>query len=145
MAGSGQITSWGSASARPEFYTAVNTGAVAVSPGQPVAHDVAGTGVILGQATGIATACVGIAEDAMAALVGAGQIRTDGKITLADWTAATGGAALVAGSTYYLGLITAGTLVTPAPAAGVGQLVQEVGYAASATELILEIAPPIVM
>jgi hypothetical protein len=138
----GQIIAWGSPAARPEYYTPPNTSGATVQAGQLVSKDGPGTGIVLADADALATACIGLVESAIGA-GGSGVVRVDGTLELADWTAATGAAALVSGSTYYLSA-TAGQMTTVAPTA-IGQVVQAIGTALSATTLSIEIEHPILL
>lgn len=137
----GQIVSYGSGG-RPEYYTPANTSGVGVSAGQPAARDGAGTGVVRAQGTALALAAVGFWEAATAA-GGSGIVRTDGDLDIPDWTAATGAAALVPGSVYYLSA-TVGQ-VTTVPLAASGQVHQEVGRAATTTKLTIELSEPVLL
>ncbi|MFA5186700.1 MAG: hypothetical protein WC551_09510 [Patescibacteria group bacterium] len=65
-----------------------------------------------------------------------------GRVTLADWTAVAGAAALSPSSTYYLGA-TGG--ITTVATTTVGQSVTEIGYAEDGTTLILNIKRPVLL
>ena len=137
----GQIISYGSGG-RPEFYEPANTSGVALSAGQPIARDGAGSGVVRAQGTAIALACVGFPEAAIG-IGGSGIVRTDGDLTLADWTAATGAAALTPGAIYYLSATVA--QITTVPLSTPGQVHQEVGRAATTTKLTIELSEPVLL
>jgi hypothetical protein len=65
-----------------------------------------------------------------------------GRVTLADWTAVAGVAALIPSSTYYLSAT--GGLTTTAPTT-VGHSVTEIGYAEETTTLVLNIKRPVLL
>ena len=140
----GQILASSSGSSRPEFYQPINTSGATVQAGQLAAKDGAGTGIILAIATALATEAIGFAESDIGA-GGSGVVRTDGTLDLADWTAATGAAALVPGSTYWLDAVTTGRMSTAAPAAAPGVIAQAVGKALSASTFSIEIQSPVVL
>ena len=71
-----------------------------------------------------------------------GSMQTDGQITIADWTAVIGAAALVAGSLYYLSEATSGKLTATPPATG---SVVEIGIAISTVMMDINIKQPILL
>jgi hypothetical protein len=87
---------------------------------------------------GVAGICAGDVEAG-----NAGIIQSGGTITRDDWTAVVGSSTLAPGNVYYLAL-TPGQITNVAPTGG-GECVTVVGRALSATELSVEIAPPILL
>lgn len=81
-------------------------------------------------AVGIALASVGIGD--------AATIRSEGKVTMPDWSAVAGSANLSVGSVYFLSP-TAGMITTAAPTS-VGQFVMCIGRAVSTSTLDLQIS-----
>jgi hypothetical protein len=69
-----------------------------------------------------------------------GDIQTNGQLTIADWTAVIGAAALTAGAHYYVSEATAGKMAAAAPATG---YVQRIGIALSTTMMQINIQPAI--
>lgn len=98
----------------------------------------------LARANALATTkAIGLVLPTTIANAAAGTIRTSGKFTAttAQWDAQTGQTGgLTVGSDYFLSDVTAGKLTTTAPSSG---FVVLVGVGLSATELLLEIQPPI--
>ena len=128
--------------AAKQVFTATNSNGGAITVGQVVYVDGAGS-VDLAQANATATSnVIGLVNDTSIASTSAGIIMTDGVIESADWTAVIGVASLTAGSTYFLDPVLAGGLtVTPTTTAG-NSLVR-VGVALSATSLEITIDQPI--
>jgi hypothetical protein len=123
-------------------FSATNGNGGAITVGQPVYIDGAGS-VDLAQANASTTARVaGLVQDASIASAGSGNIQHSGVLTSADWTSVVGSATLTAGSRYYLDAATAGQL-TATPPDTTGQFVAAVGLALSTTELLIEIERPI--
>ncbi len=110
--------------------------------GQPVYPDGVTGQFKLANASALATAnVVGLIAVSMAAtfMASAQQLM----LTLADWTAATGAAALSPGSSYFLAT-TPGQITTIAPTT-VGQVVTRLGIAVSVQTLALDIQEPILL
>jgi hypothetical protein len=124
-----------------------NDEAGAIVIGAPVYNDVA-DGVKKAKADASGTKSVmGLVKDASIAAGVAGIIQTNGILTATttQWDAVagtTGG--LAVGARYYLSAATAGLLTATAPSAA-GQYVVEVGIAISATELKVDVKPPILL
>lgn len=125
-----------------EFYEAENKDSVTLNAGQPVATHSSGTGVVRANATDNSKPACGLVKTGSAAAV-ASKIQTDGLLTLADWTNATGTTALSAGARYYLSA-TVG-LLTTTPPSSTGNVVQLVGKAVSLDTLRLEIEEEILL
>lgn len=114
-----------------------------VVAGQPV-YVKANTHVDLAKADAAATCKVaGLATETKSTGHAVKYI-SDGKQTLADWTAIVGVAALTPGADYYLSKTTVGQLTTVAPLT-VGEYVVRVGRAVSTTILDVEISEPILL
>ena len=128
--------------AAKQVFTATNSNAGAITVGQVVYVDGAGS-VDLAQANATATSnVIGLVNDSSIASTSAGVIMTDGVIVSADWTAVTGVATLTAGSTYFLDPATAGGL-TVTPTTTSGNSLVRVGVALSTTEMEITIDQPI--
>jgi len=131
------------ASANIEFGATNNNGA-AITVGQPVYVDGAGTvDLAIGDAIGTSKVA-GLVIDASIAAATAGKIRHSGIVTSTDWTAVTGAAALTPGARYYLSKDTAGQLTTTAPTA-VGEVVCAIGMALSTEDMLVEIERPVLL
>ena len=123
-------------------YTATNSNAGAITIGQPVYVDAAGS-VALAKADAIGTArVIALVKDASIAAAASGEAQYAGVLASADWTAVIGSIPLTAGANYYLSAAVAGQLTATAPDA-TGQQLTYVGRAISTTELAIEIARPI--
>jgi hypothetical protein len=133
-------TSGGSSSDSSDF-TAENKDAGALVIGMAVATHSSGVGVVKAKADSIATRCIGLSKTATNPTFTA-TIDTDGVFVLADWTAITGSANLLANTVYFLSSATAG-LLTNTPTTTTGEYVQRIGTAVSPTELCIEIQQPI--
>lgn len=124
----------------PDFYS----GEVVenIQAGMPV-YGLAGlTSVGLARADTQAKSRVsGIARDTVASGF-ALEYSADGKLTLSDWTSATGSVALTPNSVYYLS--DTGGITTTAPTTA-GLYLVEIGRAASTTTLDIEIKRPILL
>lgn len=119
-----------------DVIAATNSNIAAITRGQPVYVDGAGS-VDLAAANASGTRQVlGLVLDASIASAASGNIQTDGVINLADWTSVVGAASLTAGSIYYLSA-TAGQLTSTAPTTA-GQYVCRVGLALSTTEMEID-------
>lgn len=113
-------------------YAAENKNGTTLLAGQPVATHTSGTGVVAASAANGTLPCVGlIVADTIASV--SGDVRTDGIVTMADWSAVIGAVSLTRGR-YYLDPVTPGMLTQVAPTSA-GQLVQAVGYAVDASRL----------
>jgi hypothetical protein len=125
----------------PGLFTRTNNNAGAITVGQPVYVDGAGT-VDLALADAAATTHVlGLVADASIAAAASGGIQTDGVLTAAtlDWDAVTGQVGgLTTGVQYYLDPTTPGNMTTTAPSA-TGDFVAPLGIAMSTTELEITI------
>lgn len=121
------------------------SGAIVI--GAPVYNDVA-DGVKKAKADASGTKNVmGLVKDTSIAAGVAGIVQTSGILTATttQWDAVagtTGG--LAVGARYYLSAATVGLLTATAPSAA-GQYVVEVGIAISATELKVDVKPPILL
>jgi hypothetical protein len=80
------------------------------------------------------TKVLGLVWETSISAAAAGNIQTDGIITVSDWTAIIGAASLTPGSIYYLSGATAGQLTATAPSTA-GHYVLPVGMAISTTEM----------
>jgi len=107
-----------------------------LAAGVAVATHSSGTGTVKAIATAFSTLAIGLVAASTANGV-SGDVQTTGPFTLADWTAITGTAELVARGRYYLSASTAGLLTTTAPST-VGQILQLVGVAISPTTLDID-------
>lgn len=87
---------------------------------------------------------MGLVYDTTITADNAGEIVTDGVLTMADWTTIVGSATLTTGSIYYLSKDTAGLLTAVAPST-VGQLVIAVGTALSTIDLLVAMKNPILL
>jgi len=106
----------------------------ALEPGQAVAVTAAGEVMLASAADAVKSEVTGFAT-AVAALDAVVNVHGEGFLTVGDWTAGTGAAALVAGAHYYLGA-TAGQITTTAPTTG---YLMPVGQAVSATTLAIRL------
>jgi hypothetical protein len=131
----------------PGLFNRTNNNAGAITIGQAVYVDGAGT-VDLAQADAAATTKVlGLVADVSIAAAASGGITTDGVLTATtgQWDAVTGQVGgLTAGSQYWLSAATAGALTTTAPTA-TGEYVAPVGVAMSTTELEITIGHTILL
>jgi hypothetical protein len=137
-------TSWqnGGGGSATSSYTSQNKAVATFVPGQPLAVDSSGTGVVLASAADNNKKAVGLATVGVA--VGQAEtVQTGGIITLSDWTAVTGAPTLSPVGVYYLSA-TAGMLTTIAPTTQ-GQVAQVVGRAVSTTQLELTFSNPILL
>jgi hypothetical protein len=123
-------------------FTAQNVGFPTLAAGAPVAINGNGIGVVRADATTNLLPAVGLAQ-ASTAPAATATVITSGLVLLSDWTAVTGTQTLAPRGVYYLGT-TAGTLTTTPPS-GTGQVVQQVGIAATPGTLDVSIAPPILL
>jgi hypothetical protein len=125
-------------------FGATNSNAAAITVGQPVYVNGAGSvDLALGNAIGTAKVA-GLVIDASIAASAAGKIRHSGTISSTDWTAVTGAATLTPGARYFLSKDNAGQLTTTAPNA-VGEVVTAVGVALSTEDLLVEIDRPVLL
>lgn len=141
------------ASLAPAFYLpAANAGTVleaenkhgsTVSAGMVVTTHSSGTGFVLADATDIGKSVTGIARESIANTV-SGEIQSEGLITLADWTAATGSSTLAAKANYFSDPANPGKLTTTAPTT-TGHVSQLVGVAVSDDTMDLILSPPILL
>lgn len=106
-----------------------------LAPGQPIAINGTGQGR-LADATDSTRPALGLATEATATGMGT-RVQVAGPLTLADWTAGTGGASLTPGAIYYLD-DTAGRLAM-SPPAGAGRSIQVVGRALSTGTMLVQI------
>lgn len=130
----GPVGATGPQGAAGESYFWEPEAAEDLAPGQPCAINTLGQ-ARLADATDSTKPALGLATVATSATMGA-LIQVAGPLTLADWSAATGGATLTVGATYYLD--TAGQLAL-SPPAGAGRSLQEVGRALAADTLLIHI------
>jgi hypothetical protein len=122
-----------------QSFSALNSNAGAISIGQAVYVDGAGS-VDLAQADAETTSnAIGLVQDASVASGASGMVITDGVLVSADWTTVTGSATLTAGGKYFLSDATAGQ-ITLTPPTLAGSYVVRVGTAISATELEISIS-----
>ena len=128
--------------AAKQVFTATNNNAGAVTIGQPVYVDGAGTVDLAQASTSTAAKVIGLVNDASVASAGSGVIITDGVLTSSDWTAVIGATDLTAGSVYFLDGATAGKLTTT-PVTVTGNTLIRVGTALSTTEFEISIGEPI--
>lgn len=105
-----------------------------LAPGQPIAINGTGQGR-LADATDSTRPALGLTTETTATGMGA-RVQVAGPLTLTDWTAAVGAAALTPGATYYLDDQT-GKLTT-SPPAGAGRLLQVVGRALTADTMLVQ-------
>ena len=118
------------------------TAAAALVKGNAVYSLVAGTaGLAKGDATGTSR-CIGLVADATIANAAIGNIAVAGPLTVADWTAIIGSTALTPGAPYFVSDATAGLLTATAPTAS-GHFTHQVGYALTATTMMIEVAPTV--
>lgn len=85
---------------------------------------------------------IGLVSDVAIAITAVGNIVTSGALTIADWTAVTGGTALTPGVPYFVSAATAGQLTATSPSTS-GQYSHQIGYALTATTMQLDIAPTV--
>lgn len=126
-------------------FTAENKSGGTLPAGRVVAVHSSGAGVTEADATDDTLPTVGLAVAPVAASV-AGEYRTDGPLSLADWSGCleSGAAYLSPKSLYFLSATTPGTLTPTAPTT-VGRVVQSVGYALTSDTLQIEIEIPILL
>lgn len=116
-------------------YDAENVGAVPLAIGVPVAVGPAGTGIVGASAADNTKPAVGLLAQATQPGF-AGQVQTAGVLTLLDWTAATGAAALSIRAPYFLDVLAA--KLTTVPPTGSGQIVQYLGRAVGPQSLAIQ-------
>lgn len=125
-----------------QSFSATNSNTGAITIGQVVYVDGAGS-VNLAKADNETTAkAIGLVEDASIATLDTGMILTDGTLTSSDWTSVTGSAILTPGSVYFLSDTTAGQITTTPPTLS-GSFVVRIGTAISTTTLEVSISRPI--
>jgi hypothetical protein len=137
-----QALAQGGGGAEALVFTAQNVDSATLAAGAPLAINSNGIGVVRANATTNAKPAVGLAQ-ASTAPAATATVITSGLVLLSDWTAVTGTQSLAPRGVYYLGT-TAGTLTTTPPS-GTGQVVQQVGIAATPGTLDVAIAPPILL
>lgn len=120
-----------------------NQGGAPALAGTAVATDSSGSGFVLAIAGGTVRAAVGLMQQPVGS-ADFGFVQSDGLLTLPDWSAATGGAALVNLGIYFLDPASPGQLTTTPPAAP-GQIVQVIGRAVDPQILLLSIGLPILL
>ena len=118
--------------------TVTGTAAVPLSAGQAATR-------AFGPASALtaATPCVGLVLADAAAGTGV-TLRTAGKLTLADWTAAAGSPYLQAGAPYFASDLTPGRVAVAVPTTP-GRVVQCVGRALTADTLVISIQYPVLL
>ena len=122
--------------------TLTNSNAGAITIGQVVYVDGAGS-CDLAQANASATAKgLGLVADASIASAASGAIQYGGILTSADWTNVIGSTNLTAGAEYFVDPSNAGQLTATAPTT-TGQFVTYVGRAISTTALLIEVSRPV--
>lgn len=135
-----QVTSLVKTIGAAETLSSENKQGATVYAGQAAALHSSGTGIVLADASSVLTPALGIiTADAAAGI--AAEILTEGIVTLADWTAATGAASLTPNAVYYLST-TAGLLTVTAPSTA-GHYLQYIGRAITAQKLDISITQPI--
>lgn len=123
-------------------YEAENKDAATLDAGMTVTVHTSSTGVWKADAATAGYEAVGIVAAAVAPTFSA-DVRTTGKLTLADWTAASGSSTLTPNAPYYLSA-TPGFITATPPNVG-GQRVQQVGVAVSPDTLSIQIMPPVLL
>lgn len=123
-------------------FDSTNKSGATINAGSPCASHSSGVGVVLAVAMDDTIPAVGLAINSPANLATT-QVQTSGPFTLADWTAITGSASLVAKGRYYLSTV-AGQLMTTPPAT-TSNIVQLVGVAVSDDTLDIQIWDYIVL
>ena len=112
--------------------------AVALAPGQAATRS-------YGLASAVSNALPAIGLVTAAATAGQPAIvRTAGPLTLADWTGATGSAALQAGAPYFLSDVTPGRIMV-AVVTVPGSVVQCVGRALTSDTLLISVGNPLLL
>lgn len=128
--------------AKGGLYSAENKQGATLAAGLVLATHASGTGIVKADAIGVAKRAVGfLCASTLNAI--AGDVQTDGILTLADWTAVIGAASLTRGP-YFLDASAPGTM-TQLPSSTPGNIVQELGNAISTTEFDISIQSPILM
>lgn len=133
------------ADSAPAALVGENKNGAALPAGAAVAAHPSGSGFARASATLAGYPAVGL----MAALtpVGvAGDCQVAGPVVLADWSAVLDGGAvsLTPRAAYFLSPVTPGNLTAAVPTTA-GQWLQAVGYAATATTLVLRIGDPLLL
>lgn len=90
-----------------------------------------------------AAQCAGLAIEAKAPTL-AVLFVSQGKVSIADWTAIIGAASLAAGAAYYVDPSTPG-LLTATPPSGIGEFVVRIGRAMSSTLMDVNVEPPMLL
>lgn len=124
-----------------DTFTKVNGEAFSIQAGQAVALD-SGTNCVLASSASINTRAVGVAYT----VTGSGNdvvIKTQGRLTLADWTNVVGTVSLTLDADYFLGEV-AGVL-TVSPVDLPNYVLQFVGRAVGPQTLLLDLARPIIL
>lgn len=124
-----------------ESFIKTNSEAFSLHPGQPIKLS-GSSGVELADASDIANQTIGVSEK----LTASGEevfIKTFGLVETEDWTDVIGTTNLTVGVDYFLSS-TAGKL-TSNPTDSTGRIFQYVGKAVTATELLINIARPIIL
>lgn len=116
-----------------------NVSGGSVYGGQAVMMNLGSTGILPWNGT---REIVGVARETITAAT-SGMVQTEGPLTLADWTNATGSATLSTG-TWYGDSTTPGDITQSAPTA-VGETVQRVGVTLSSDTLEIRIGQPILL
>lgn len=131
-----------SATYLPVSHEVENKDSGSLDAGTAVTVHSSGTGVRKADAATAGYECIGLVF-ASAAPTFAAEVWTTGRMTQADWSAATGGSTLTPNAPYYLSA-TPG-LITTTPPTTTGHRVQQVGVAVSPDTLAIQILPPILL
>lgn len=120
-----------------DFLTLNNQHGSQISAGQPVTS--VALGMDLANASDATKPCIGIC---IATVNGGanGTVQSQGLLTLADWTAATGGVTLTVGARYFLDSSASGKLTTTPDISTAGKILQFVGNAESSTALRINVS-----
>lgn len=121
--------------------TSENKSGSTVAAGMVVATHSSGTGFVLADGSSISYPAIGVTRASIANTV-AGDVQTEGLITLSNWSASTGGATLTARANYFSDPANPGKLTTTVPTT-VGYVVQLVGVAVSSDTMDLVLSSPI--
>lgn len=133
----------GTSGGTPMYYSAMNRDVVTFPQGSVLATHSSGTGVVLASAVTNNLNAVGVA--ALGVAPGSAEsVQFGGCITLPDWSAVTGTAALSPRAVYFLDDSVSGGLTTVPPTRA-GEVIQVVGRAVGANSLELEISQSIML
>lgn len=127
-----------------DLFTMQNNNVGAITKGQPVYCDGAGT-VDLAQANaGGTTKPIGLVYETSIASASTGSIQLDGVIEQSDWTDVIGTTNLTAGAEYFLDTASPGMMTETCPTTS-GNYIVKMGKALSTTQFEISIQPSILL